>query len=169
MTITPLLSRLGIRQMHIDQCKLPLEQEAVELSSAGLDVFDREVLLLPSTLSAWQEMQEAANRAEVTLQIVSGFRSIEYQCDLFERKLKRGIQIEDILKVNAIPGYSEHHTGRALDLTTPGYPPLETEFENSDAFKWLAEHAGEFGFSMSYPKDNKAGIDYEPWHWAFKA
>ena len=75
--------------------------------------------------------------------------------------------IEDILRVNTAPGYSEHHTGRAVDIATPGSRPLTEEFEDTDAFRWLTARAVEFGFSMTYPRDNPWGIAYEPWHWAW--
>src|SRR2546428_9842143 len=97
---------------------------------------------------------------------VSAFRSLQYQRQIFERKIKAGDSLEDILKVNAPPGYSEHHTGRAVDLTTPGCPPLAEEFERSAAFAWLVRHAHRFGFAMTYPRENRFGIAYEPWHWA---
>ena len=168
MKVAPYLTRLGITQEHIESCKLPLEQEADTLASAGLDIYDREVLMTEDTLEAWISMKSSAEKDGIELQLVSGFRSVEYQCNLFEKKLSRGIKIDDILTVNAIPGYSEHHTGKALDLSTPGYTPLETEFENSTAFEWLVKNGTRFGFSMSYPRGNLAGIDYEPWHWAFK-
>jgi len=70
------------------------------------------------------------------------------------------------LKVNTPPGYSEHHTGRAVDLATPGCPPLTEEFETTAAFAWLVRHAHRFGFTMRYPRGNRFGIAYEPWHWA---
>ena len=92
---------------------------------------------------------------------------MSYQCELIERKLAAGRSIDDILRVNAPPGYSEHHTGRALDLTTPGIEPLTMAFETTAAFSWLSRHAETFEFMLSYPRDNDAGIDYEPWHWAY--
>lgn len=76
--------------------------------------------------------------------------------------------MQQILEVSAAPGFSEHHTGRALDLTTPGGPVLEEPFEHTDAFAWLSESAGSFGFHLSYPRGNSHGIAYEPWHWAWK-
>jgi D-alanyl-D-alanine carboxypeptidase len=69
--------------------------------------------------------------------------------------------------VNAIPGFSEHHTGRALDLHAGDGKPLETTFENHPAFAWLCDNAAEFNFHLSYPRNNPSGIDYEPWHWCF--
>jgi len=75
--------------------------------------------------------------------------------------------VEEILTVNAAPGYSEHHSGYALDIGTPGEPPAEESFESTAAFAWLGEHAGRFGFQLSYPRDNPHGIVYEPWHWCW--
>jgi D-alanyl-D-alanine carboxypeptidase len=72
------------------------------------------------------------------------------------------------LRVNAIPGYSEHHTGRALDLHTGEAEPLSETFELEPAFAWLQEHALTYGFTMSYPKNNELGIAYEPWHWCYR-
>ena len=69
--------------------------------------------------------------------------------------------------MSAAPGYSEHHTGRAIDITTPGTQPLEPAFETTPAFEWLTGSAHEFGFRMSYPRNNRHGIAYEPWHWAW--
>ena len=79
-----------------------------------------------------------------------------------------GQRIEDILKVNAAPGYSEHHTGRAVDIATPGSRPLTGEFETTNAFGWLESRAVEFGFSLTYRRDNPWGMAYEPWHWCFR-
>ena len=69
--------------------------------------------------------------------------------------------------VNAAPGFSEHHSGLALDIGTQDEPPAEESFERTAAFAWLRDHAGEHGFVMSYPRDNPHGIVYEPWHWRF--
>ena len=87
--------------------------------------------------------------------------------DMLRRKLERGDSIEEILKVNAAPGFSEHHTGCALDITTSGYDALEESFEKSPAFDWLNGNASRFGFSLSFPRGNPAGIAYEPWHWKY--
>ena len=99
---------------------------------------------------------------------MSAFRSAEYQLGILERKLARGQSIDEILRVSAAPGYSEHHSGRAVDLTAPGFAPLEEEFENSSAFAWLVANAARFGFALSYPRDNPHGIAYEPWHWCWR-
>ena len=113
-------------------------------------------------------MQAAAATDGISLLLVSGFRSIDYQARLFRKKIDAGQSLGDILAVNAAPGFSEHHTGRAIDIATPGSRPLTEEFEQSEAFQWLSGHAGQFGFSMSYPRDNAAGFVFEPWHWSFR-
>ena len=72
------------------------------------------------------------------------------------------------LPIFAAPGFSEHHTGRALDIGTPGFVDLEENFETTAAFAWLQVHAEEFGFTLSYPKGGTRGIGYEPWHWLWR-
>ena len=94
--------------------------------------------------------------------------SHDYQLGIFERKLARGLTVEEILKVNAAPGYSEHHGGRALDIGTPDEPPAEESFEKTAAFAWLQRNADGHGFVLSYPRDNPHGIVYEPWHWCWR-
>jgi D-alanyl-D-alanine carboxypeptidase len=115
----------------------------------------------------WRALQRAAARDRVELQVVSAFRSVDAQRRIFERKLAAGQAIGDILRVNALPGCSEHHSGRALDLTTPGVEPLTEAFERTDAFAWLTQSAAECGLRLSYPRDNPFGVIYEPWHWYF--
>ena len=104
----------------------------------------------------------------VILKIVSAFRSAERQAEIVRAKLERGLSLDAILEVSAPPGYSEHHTGRAIDITTDGVPALELEFERTAAFRWLSANAALFGYSLSYPKDNPHGYAYEPWHWCHK-
>ena len=161
------LKELGITEDFIKACPMPLSQECTDLVDAGLDLFNRPQQMTPPTFEAWCAMKTAAKSDSLELSLVSAHRSIEYQCELIHRKLGKGRLIDDILMVNAIPGYSEHHTGRALDLHAGDGKPLESEFENHPAFAWLCGNAAEFNFHLSYPRDNPSGIDYEPWHWCF--
>ncbi len=141
-------------------------EEAVELVDVGPNLVGRMQRLAPAAASSWQEMQAAARDDGIMLLIVSGFRSFEYQAGLIRKKINAGQSLSDILAVNAAPGYSEHHSGYAIDIATPGSRPLTEEFESSAAFEWLGENAAKFGFSMSYPRQNPEGFIYEPWHWA---
>ena len=167
--LASLLTELGVPADYPARCGLPLQHECQSLVEAGQDVFGRPVWMAADTRQAWQAMLAAAAAAGVSLQLVSAFRSIDYQRGLIARKLARGQTMAAILAVNAAPGYSEHHTGRALDLGTPGYAHLEREFENSPAFAWLMAHAGRFGFHLSFPVNNPHGMLYEPWHWCYTA
>jgi D-alanyl-D-alanine carboxypeptidase len=147
---------------------LALEPEPNWLAHAGFDRYRRPLWLHCDAARAWARMREAARRDGVTLEAISGYRSHDYQLGIFERKLARGLTVEQILTVNAAPGYSEHHGGRALDIGTPDEPPAEESFERTRAFAWLRAEAGGHGFVMSYPRDNAHGIVYEPWHWCWR-
>lgn len=166
-SIQALHEDLGIPASYAESCQLAFCEDCADLVETETDVFGRQPLMARPAFAAWQAMQASAEQDGIVLQIVSAFRSAEYQKDLLQRKLERGDTLEAILRVNAAPGYSEHHSGCAVDITTPGYTPLEEEFEDSDAFRWLCEHAANFGFTLSFPRDNAAGMSYEPWHWKF--
>ncbi len=159
---------LGIPDEYGENPLRPLIEEATVLTPIGPNIVGREQSLTPETAVAWRNLVAAAAIENISLLIVSGFRSIAYQTELFKRKLAVGQKIEDILRINVAPGYSHHHTGRAVDIATPDFRPLTEEFENSPAFGWLQVNAGEFGFTMPYDRDNRWGIAYEPWHWFLK-
>lgn len=165
--VASLHRRLGIPPDYARLRALPLQREARRLAAAGTDIYQRPQRLIPPAADAWRAMAGAAEADGVELQLVSAFRSVDYQCGIVRRKLGQGQSIGDILNVSAAPGYSEHHSGRAVDLTTPGAPVLEEAFEETAAFAWLQRRAAEFGFRLSYPRDNPHGVAYEPWHWAW--
>jgi len=146
----------------------PLFVEAHRLKKCKTDMFNRIVYLHPKAKKAWKKMKKAAQKEDIKLQIISAFRSYDYQKQLIKNKLAKGICIEEILKVNTLPGYSEHHTGCAIDIGSSKEAILEEEFNQSDAFKWLEKNANLFSFYMTYPKNNTNGICYEPWHWCYK-
>ena len=168
VTIMPQLRALGIALDYGKKRELPVVPEPSHLVSAGSDRFQRTIWLNPDARSAWLAMQATALKAGVHFEIVSAFRSQRYQADLLRRKLKRGEQISDILTVSAAPGFSEHHSGCAIDLAEPGAVPLVEAFADSAAFLWLQENARRFGFIMSFPPENRHGVLYEPWHWCYQ-
>ena len=157
---------LGIPDDYGLHDRKPVFEEARELVDVGPNLVGLMQRLAPTAAVRWGQMVEAAAADGVTLLLVSGFRGIDYQARLIRKKINAGQSVSDILQVNAAPGFSEHHTGRAVDIATPGSRPLTEEFERSDAFGWLTVNAGRFGFSMTYPRDNAYGFVYEPWHWA---
>jgi D-alanyl-D-alanine carboxypeptidase len=162
------LNSLGIVPQYGALHRLRRVAEAETLSAIENDCFDRPQLLLPRAAAAWQAMRRAAEADGVTLQVVSAYRSVDYQAGLIERKLAAGQAIDDILNVSAAPGYSEHHSGRAVDLTTPGCEVLSEAFADTPAHQWLQHHAAQHGFVCSFPANNRHGLIWEPWHWCYR-
>ncbi|TAN07394.1 MAG: D-alanyl-D-alanine carboxypeptidase family protein [Rhodanobacteraceae bacterium] len=160
---------LGVPRDYGSARHLRPQREPAQLANIGTDIHGRTQWLQPRAARALARMREAAAQDRIDLQVVSAFRSIEYQLGIVERKLARGQAISEILRVSAAPGYSEHHTGRCVDFTTPGFAALEETFELSPAFAWLQRHAADYGFDLSYPRGNPHGIAYEPWHWCWHA
>ena len=159
---------LGIPEDFLESTRLPLYSEPEDLIDTELDYYQRPQKLTPATHLAWIAMRQAAALEGVNLHLISAFRGIEYQCELIRKKLEAGSALDEILSVVAAPGFSEHHTGRALDLNTDDCAVLQEEFENTVAFQWLTKRARDFGFVLSYPRDNPLGIVYEPWHWCYQ-
>ena len=126
---------------------------------------------------AFFSMQKAAAADGVTVWMQSGYRSVKYQTSLYERKTKyyldkgydNATAREKAAAVVNPPGYSEHNCGLAADLNSPEHTGLDEGFEKTAAFRWLCEHAGDYGFILRYPKDaeDKTEIIYEPWHWRY--
>ena len=115
-------------------------------------------------------MREEARKDGIYLVFLSGYRSINLQNDIFySLKSLRNQEAAERARVSAPPGYSEHSTGFAIDIgdATQRETDFETEFENTDAFRWLKKNAAKFHFKLSFEKNNKY-IDYEPWHWRYE-
>lgn len=161
------ISRLGIDRAHLAARHLVRHEEAAELVIAEVGADGCEYLMRPDAAHAWQEMKTAAALDGVTLIAGSAFRSIARQIEIIEKKLAEGRTIDDILTSIAAPGYSEHHTGRAIDIVSVDVPDIEEAFEGTAAFVWLKVNAARFGFVMSYPRGNADGYVYEPWHWCY--
>jgi D-alanyl-D-alanine carboxypeptidase len=127
--------------------------------------------LAPEAGKALMKMIYAARDEGVWLIPASGFRTIEQQQKLFQEQIKRRGSIEAAAKISAPPGYSEHHTGFAVDLADGHFPKqdIKYQFENTDAYRWLTRRAKEFSFELSFPSNNPQGVSYEPWHWRYVA
>ncbi len=144
----------------------PFEEAAeTELSDIGSGL-----LLNSATASAFREMRAAAQADGIDLVPLSGFRSVAVQQDLFFGvKAERGQTASERAKVSAPPGHSEHHTGYAVDIgdARDGSTDLSERFETTEAFAWLQQNAPYYSFELSFPKGNKQGVNYEPWHWRY--
>jgi len=147
------------------------QADSASLVVAGTYPDGRKIYLEKETAKALKSMIGAAAKDGVKLKIISGFRSVQYQKNLFERAVKRRGSKQNAAKFVAPPGHSEHHTGRAVDLGDINAPgtDLKESFEKTSAYKWLQKNAGKYGFKLSFLKDNPQGIAYEPWHWCYHA
>ena len=166
-----LLEELGFAPDYPGRCRQPCfgEPRQSELCVVEEGRYHQPVWCTTVTLQAWQAMRAHAAHDGIDLRIVSGYRSVRYQAEIFKRKMARGETLEEILRVNAVPGFSEHHSGRALDLGSTEEQHVLTEaFEHTRAFAWLCRHAGTYGFVLSYPRHNAQGFVYEPWHWCYQ-
>ncbi|MHC0066758.1 M15 family metallopeptidase [Nostoc sp. UIC 10890] len=140
------------------------ESELVTISA------NRGIRMRKSAAQKFEEMVAAARSAGVILVPISGFRSVKDQEPLFfgvgaqrnQRPIERAA-------LSAPPGHSEHHTGYAVDIGDGSVPAtnLQTNFENTKAYRWLQANAARFSFEISFPKDNAQRVSYEPWHWRF--
>ena len=129
----------------------------------------RVVRMRRQAAEAFLKMAAAARAGKISLIPVSGFRTIDYQEGLFDNAIRKQGSPQAAAKWVAPPGYSEHHTGWTLDLGDETAPSTDVEpsFDQTPAFSWLKSHAAQFGFELSFPKDNPQGVSYAPFHWRF--
>jgi len=143
-------------------------------------------------MSAWREMQAAAQAEGVELELVSAYRSVERQRQIFLRELglmsrqstgreydTRDIAagqadpwIEEVLRYSSIPGFSKHHSGYTIDIADPSQGHAFTDFRYTPGFEWISAHnylnAKRFGFIPSYPDGaDGQGPDPEPWEYVW--
>ena len=147
---------------------LPYEEVSQsELTSISAD---GRIKLRHAAAQKFKDMQLAAKADGVLLNPISAFRTISQQDHLFFRVKEQRVQgATKRAEVSAPPGYSEHHTGYAIDIGDAKVPAtnVEVEFENTAAFRWLQANAARYSFELSFPRNNPQGISYEPWHWRF--
>lgn len=121
--------------------------------------------------TAFEEMRSAAAADGVQLRVISAFRPIAMQKEIFFGvKSERNQSAEERARVSAPPGYSEHSTGLAMDLGDDSLPQtnLSESFEGTPAFYWLQNNAHRFHYQLSFAKGNRQGVSYEPWHWRYE-
>ncbi len=142
-----------------------------EASKNELILFSPGIYVHKEIYENFKEMQFMAAQRGISLQLLSGYRSIDLQRDIFyENKSIRNQTAVERSMVSAPPGYSEHSTGYAIDVGDGNYPDthFEVEFEQTPAFKWMKRFAPKYHFVLSFPPNNKQGVTYEPWHWRFE-
>ncbi len=128
------------------------------------------IRLRTDAASQYEAMAQAAGREGVRLVPLSGFRSqAEQEQIFFNLKAERGQDAQTRAEVSAPPGYSEHHTGYAIDIGDGNQAGtnLNTDFVDTRAYQWMETNAVHYGYELSFPPDNFQGVAFEPWHWRF--
>jgi zinc D-Ala-D-Ala carboxypeptidase len=161
-------ARIGIAPDYATQRRLQPIADAKLVIEVDRDRFGRALWLAPRAANQYRRLLASAHRDGIALDVVSAFRSMAYQHALVMRKRGRGIDWNQILQVSTAPGYSEHHSGNAIDFASGNDEILTDAFAETAAFAWLQTHAPARGFRMSFPRDNPHGVCYEPWHWYFQ-
>ncbi|MGY4674861.1 M15 family metallopeptidase [Ursidibacter arcticus] len=111
-----------------------------------------------------KKMIRAARSQGIDLKIASAFRSINHQEGIIKRKKEDGTSLKQIYFFSAPSGFSEHHTGLAID-----FYPVNSKFEYSATYRWLTQNADKYGFVQTFTESNanKTGVSVESWHWKY--
>ena len=123
-------------------------------------------------------MFEDSKKCSANISIFSGYRDIKKQITLvnnsIKKKIDKGYSIKDArnlcFETLAIPGFSEHHTGLAIDIYSNNDNSFDnTNFENTFAYNWLINNSYKYGFILRYPKGKEyiTNITFEPWHFRY--
>ena len=123
----------------------------------------KQYLLAGVAYEKYVEMADAARKEGLYMRVISAYRTESYQRNLYNNKVRTTGKI-NADNYSARPGFSEHQTGLAVDISS-----TKTSFEYTSEFKWLQKHAHEYGFILRYPKGKEwiTGYAYEPWHYRY--
>lgn len=114
----------------------------------------------PTCQAQFNKLQSAAAQEGLNIWLASGFRSYDYQDQIYNNYVARdGQAAADTY--SARPGYSEHQSGLAIDVNQ-----IDDSFIGTPEAIWLEKHCHEFGFILRYPqgKQSITGYQYESWH-----
>jgi D-alanyl-D-alanine carboxypeptidase len=136
--------------------------DLVEVRDAGFESRDRVRGLVIADLTA---LRQAAEANGTPIVVISGYRSYDYQNSLFTERVEEVGDAEAALRT-ARAGHSEHQLGTAIDVLDPGVGDHTTAIAATPAGQWVAAHAHEYGFVLSYPDGarDRTCYEYEPWH-----
>lgn len=156
------------------QNKLPdYWEDVVELEEAK-DAWGDKVLVEKKALKNFYELQEALKKEKVYIELDSIYRSVKEQQNLWDEWSKDPEKgPEYVKKYVAVPGYSEHHTGLAIDVCLKKNGKIIADNEKMIAeekiFAKVHEKLADYGFILRYPKgrDGVTGYSYEPWHFRY--
>ena len=120
------------------------------------------------------KMVQDAKKEKIYISVTSSYRTYLKQVSLFKNKISKlekagyshASAVTEAGKVVAVPGTSEHQLGLTVDFVTRNYRKLDEGIKNTKEYKWVEEHAWEYGYVIRYPsgKSDITGIISEPWH-----
>ena len=140
-----------------------------EKKNRAYSVKDYTVLVQPVVMDALNDMflsfYEATGKD--TVMVNAGYRTLEYQQQLYDEELARIGADSSTLVAKA--GDSEHHTGLAVDFTVYEGGKYDQSKLGTGDYAWIDENAHKFGFVNRYPKGKESItlIDNEPWHYRY--
>ena len=130
----------------------------------------RKLELAAPAAKALEEMAaELFAQGQGQLVLNSAYRTFEHQAEVFEKK-RNQYGVEEAKLRSALPGFSEHQTGLAADISVPSQGcAIMLCFGDTEAGKWIAENSWRFGYIIRYEEETEAitGYSYEPWHLRF--
>jgi LAS superfamily LD-carboxypeptidase LdcB len=115
-------------------------------------------------------MGDAARAAGAPIAVASAYRSYAQQKITFQNWVN-ALGYRKALQVSARPGHSEHQLGVAIDFKSePGGAPWSGgDWATTAAGAWMNANAWQYGWILSYPKNDLAIVcyAYEPWHYRY--
>lgn len=168
-------------QIDLNDWKLILVNDANPLPDGyvpQLSTLSNELEFDSRAIGYLEDMLAAAKKDGYELVVCSGYRSVEFQSELFEQQVEKqqaqgelnyAEAVEAAKTVVTYPGHSEHNLGLAADIVCKNYQLLDDGFANRPEAKWLMDHCAEYGFILRYPEDKMdvTGVIYESWHFRY--
>lgn len=152
------------KQNPIDEDYVPKEMTSVKYYWDYSQPLYRQ--MIKEAAEAFDKLSEAAAEEELEIVVTTAYRSYQFQSDLYYGYVNsQGQEAAD--KFSAKPGYSEHQTGLAADVSNSDVDyELTDKFGDTEAGKWMQKNAHKYGFILRFPKDKEdiTGYLYEPWH-----
>lgn len=184
---TFLIASLGfLGWRNLAQSKIQKIYSISELTGKGpIDLYSLKIPLLKPVAKAFLEMQKEAKKDDISIEIVSAYRSYNKQKAIWNRKFNsnavNGFKIQQnikkIIEYSTIPGTSRHHWGTDIDLIDgskikEGDVLIAEKFDEKGTYwelkKWMDKNAKNFGFVLPYTNDSsRKGFNYEPWHYSY--
>lgn len=155
----PGAAKVGIKHYKFQEAP---QHELVELPSRYRAGGGQNRYVHKDALASLTQMIDDAKQDGVTLTVGSAFRSVAYQRGLKGGKPNAGASA---WRSSAPAGYSEHHTGFAVDFN-----PINSSFGNTAAYRWLKANGAKYNWHQTFTAEysRASGVIEEAWHWKYQ-